>query len=484
MSNAERIRTFLMRNYQNYCDDCISDLLNISPRQQVNQICNNPDNSICSDENGICCNCNKKKKTRFMINIQNPPAALVNAMNWAVTYDNSRLIHNKSIKKAEADIKAKLTSDFETNLYLKLKEFSAYVSKKSNIDSFDSFAVNGFINSKVGENYKKNIWDEANNNLQKIKKMTNFGSGEILKSIIQCIELKGNNLLEWQSKKRGPEGRVHAKLYEMLETKNSLEELEETIWKFYFTDEQPEFYFFDAFTKLVNRKYALISYLYFLKDKSKYLPVATNTIDDFFQEVGIDLVTKLNCSWENYYSYLLVMEYVRTFLRDNLDPDACLLDAHSFAWILERQYKSDLQNKKYVIPKILELKAKDKESVIKSRVGQGIYRNSLLDKWQNKSSVSDYSNPSFMIASHIKPWKNCDNKECIDPENGLLLIPNYDFLFDKGYISFNDDGSVIVSERLTDADLKEFRFDKNIRIKEVSDKMKEYLASHRNKVFK
>ena len=335
MPNIEKIYNFLKSNYQQYCDDCLSEILKITPRQQVNQICNNPDNGICSDENGKCCQCNKIKKTRFLIDFDNPPVGFINAMNWSIAYDNTRMLHSKPMEETEKFIKKSLNSDFDTNLFLKLKEFCAYVSAKSNIKSFDSFAVNEYINSKYGENYKKEIWDEANLHLQKIKNMTEFGSGQILKAIIDCIEIKGNNLLEWQSKKRGPEGRVHAKLYEILDTKQSLSELEETIWKFYFSDEQPEFYFFDAFTKMVNKKYSLISYLYFIKDKSKYLPVATTTIDDFFKDIGIDLITTLKCSWENYYSYISFMEYVRTFLRNNLDPDTCLLDAHSFAWILE-----------------------------------------------------------------------------------------------------------------------------------------------------
>ena len=134
------------------------------------------------------------------------------------------------------------------------------------------------------------------------------------------------------------------------------------------------------------------------------------------------------------------MEYIRSFLRENLDSDATLIDAHSFVWILERQYKEALKKGTYRKPKQFELKEKDKETIIKARIGQGCYRELLKQKWNNTESISDYANPDFMRASHIKTWKNCDNKECIDPENGLLLKPDNDFLFDQGYISFNDDG--------------------------------------------
>lgn len=108
----------------------------------------------------------------------------------------------------------------------------------------------------------------------------------------------------------------------------------------------------------------------------------------------------------------------------------------------------------------------------------------MKQKWNNTESISDYANPDFMRASHIKPWKNCDNKECIDPENGLLLKPDNDFLFDQGYISFNDDGSIIISKMLSKQDIQEFHLSEEIRIKQVTPKMKEYLNYHRENVFK
>ena len=76
------------------------------------------------------------------------------------------------------------------------------------------------------------------------------------------------------------------------------------------------------------------------------------------------------------------------------------------------------------------------------------------------------------------------NEQCIDPENGLLLKPDNDFLFDQGYISFNDDGSIIISKMLSTQNIQEFHLSKEIRIKQVTPKMKEYLNYHREKVFK
>src|SRR5215471_10267720 len=56
----------------------------------------------------------------------------------------------------------------------------------------------------------------------------------------------------------------------------------------------------------------------------------------------------------------------------------------------------------------------------------------------------------FLVASHMKPWRLCDNVERLDGHNGLLLAPHVDHLFDKGWISFADDGTILCA----DADIK------------------------------
>ena len=151
---------------------------------------------------------------------------------------------------------------------------------------------------------------------------------------------------------------------------------------------------------------------------------------------------------------------------------------------MERQYKYDLENHFYKISPKIELKEKNKEIISKARIGQNFYREELLKKWQGKSSLNDYSNSIFLNASHIKPWKDCTNEECIDVENGLLLKPDYDKLFDKGFISFSDDGKVLISPLLSNEDIKELNIHSELKIKKVSDKMKRYLLFHRNNIFK
>ncbi|PEF62037.1 hypothetical protein COJ93_11675 [Bacillus anthracis] len=101
-------------------------------------------------------------------------------------------------------------------------------------------------------------------------------------------------------------------------------------------------------------------------------------------------------------------------------------------------------------PKAVEITETEKEQVIKSRIGQSVFKKALL-AIEKKCSLCGVSDERFLIASHIKPWSQSNHKERLDVNNGLLLCPNHDALFDKGYISFNKDGRILISESLDEA---------------------------------
>ena len=86
----------------------------------------------------------------------------------------------------------------------------------------------------------------------------------------------------------------------------------------------------------------------------------------------------------------------------------------------------------------------DKLAIIKTRVGQGAFRKKLL-KRSSKCEICGFDFKELLIASHCRPWSKSSNSERLDVNNGLLLCPNHDALFDKGLIKFNDDGSIILS---------------------------------------
>ncbi|KEH92842.1 hypothetical protein Z962_11330, partial [Clostridium botulinum C/D str. BKT12695] len=85
------------------------------------------------------------------------------------------------------------------------------------------------------------------------------------------------------------------------------------------------------------------------------------------------------------------------------------------------------------------IKNTEKKTIINSRIGQENFRKQLI-KCYGKCVLCDIKHESMLKASHIKPWSDSNNTERLDFFNGFLLCANHDALFDKGLISFDDDG--------------------------------------------
>lgn len=128
------------------------------------------------------------------------------------------------------------------------------------------------------------------------------------------------------------------------------------------------------------------------------------------------------------------------------------------------------------------LKGKEREALIKIRVNQGDFRHQLLDRYEH-CCLCSVSNPALLIASHIKPWSESESSQKLDVENGFLLCPNHDKLFDSGLISFENDGKIIISNRLSNKDCHELNLNENI-IVPLTEANKKYLSHHREYIFK
>jgi HNH endonuclease len=95
-----------------------------------------------------------------------------------------------------------------------------------------------------------------------------------------------------------------------------------------------------------------------------------------------------------------------------------------------------------------------REQLIQARAGQGLFRRRVAEI-ERGCRLTGISNPTLLTASHIKPWRACASTfERLDGFNGILLAPNADRLFDRGLITFEDDGQVRVSPRLDVDDLE------------------------------
>jgi hypothetical protein len=113
-----------------------------------------------------------------------------------------------------------------------------------------------------------------------------------------------------------------------------------------------------------------------------------------------------------------------------------------------------------------------------ARRGQGKYRSALDDRWDHACAVTRCSLRDLLLASHVKPWRSSDHVERLDPANGILLMADIDILFDKGYISFDDDGRMLVSSRLPAAEQRLLGLPRNLK-KKLTSGERRYLAHHR-----
>lgn len=128
----------------------------------------------------------------------------------------------------------------------------------------------------------------------------------------------------------------------------------------------------------------------------------------------------------------------------------------------------------------------EREAVIKARVGQGSFRDAVIARWQG-CSITGCTAHDVLIASHIKPWSKClTPAERLGAANGLLLVPNFDKLFDSGLIAFDDRYRIRLSPALKLTAATALHVDKNLRLssKGVGKDMQPFLAWHEEHVFR
>ena len=124
----------------------------------------------------------------------------------------------------------------------------------------------------------------------------------------------------------------------------------------------------------------------------------------------------------------------------------------------------------------------EKEAIIKSRRGQGLYRRKTIELWKG-CSVTGFTKKSILIASHIKPWKVSTNEERITAYNSLLLVPTLDRLFEKGFVGFEHSGKILLSNKMEQDNWDRAGIDNSMRLRSVPDGIKKYLDYHAEYIF-
>jgi hypothetical protein len=124
-----------------------------------------------------------------------------------------------------------------------------------------------------------------------------------------------------------------------------------------------------------------------------------------------------------------------------------------------------------------------RRALVDARIGQGAFRRRMMRVWDNRCAVTGCAVPAALVASHAVAWSLAEPREQLDEYNGLLLTASIDRLFDKGLISFGDDGRLLCKPGLSEVDLANLglRSDARLRADHLHARHRPYLAAHRVK---
>lgn len=129
--------------------------------------------------------------------------------------------------------------------------------------------------------------------------------------------------------------------------------------------------------------------------------------------------------------------------------------------------------------------ATERLATVKQRVGQADYREDLFSLWGGACAVTGLAEPALLRASHAKPWRDATDAERLDPFNGFPLCIPLDALFDAGWITFADDGNIMLAPSLDPAAVPVFALDPSLRLRRTpGPRHIPYLAWHRRYVFR
>lgn len=161
-----------------------------------------------------------------------------------------------------------------------------------------------------------------------------------------------------------------------------------------------------------------------------------------------------------------------------VDRDATVEPGHQIETIeaSEEQVEQELRNR-------TDLDETEKLQLVRSRRGQGIYRKNL-EGFEKACRITGAANRRHLRASHIKPWRASTTFEKLDGNNGLLLSPHIDHLFDQGFISFTGDGALLVSPQADVDTLILWGIEPEGSYGSFRPEQLPYLAFHREFVFK
>lgn len=131
----------------------------------------------------------------------------------------------------------------------------------------------------------------------------------------------------------------------------------------------------------------------------------------------------------------------------------------------------------------VKLEDTQREAIVMARNGQGKFRKRVAS-FEKTCRVTEVSDPKLLIASHIKPWRVATPAERLDGNNGLMLSPHIDRLFDSGWISFDTSGSILASSALSKDLFEKWGINRDRNVGSFNSLQSKYLEFHNNFIFK
>jgi hypothetical protein len=130
-------------------------------------------------------------------------------------------------------------------------------------------------------------------------------------------------------------------------------------------------------------------------------------------------------------------------------------------------------------------KGTEVERLIRQRVGQDVFREALLDYWGGACAVTGLALPDVLRASHAKPWADCtSDEERLDVFNGFLLVAHLDALFDRGLITFDAGGDMVIASELASDHRALLHLDGSLCLRWLAPEHLPFLQWHREHVFR
>ena len=166
----------------------------------------------------------------------------------------------------------------------------------------------------------------------------------------------------------------------------------------------------------------------------------------------------------------------------------CALQQLDLHGEVQQELEEEINREAVVSGEIGDFEGENRVVITTARVGQNLFRKSVLSAYANRCCISGLANPKFLIASHIVPWRD-DPKNRLNPRNGLCLSVLHDRAFDQGLLAIDDNMRVVVSSKLKhepDSFLEEsvLAFEgKSIQLPEKFLPDKAFLNRHFNNVF-